>query len=279
LAGPVCAQSAGGTHRHLWSPKATRPLQARRHQYDWGNSLCLAPIGDFHAQTTLRGSVMLPASEPHNRPITLVIVDDHQVLRDGLRASFIAAGCDVLGEASDGARAVDLVLELRPDVVLMDMSMPRVNGIEATKRIRAAWPDARILMLTMWDDTASTRAALSAGAVGYLSKDTSFADILQLVTVCAERSIRVSRDIARNMLDRLQSAPLPSANEEVLSPRQIEVLKAIAAGMSTGDVARRFEISPKTVNNHLAAIYRRLDTQNLAQAVIRGVKLGIIDLD
>lgn len=222
---------------------------------------------------------MQTTSEAPTRAITLVIVDDHQVLRDGLRASFEAAGCAVLGEASDGGRAVEVVLELRPDVVLMDVSMPRVNGIEATRRIRAEWPDARILMLTMWDDTASTRAALAAGAVGYLSKDTSFADILKLVSVCADRSIRVSRDIARNMLDRLNAVQLPSTSDDVLSPRQIEVLQAIAAGMSTGDVARRFEISPKTVNNHLAAIYRRLDTQNLAQAVIRGVKLGIIDLD
>jgi len=209
--------------------------------------------------------------------ITIVLADDHQILRESVRKSFESAGESVVGEASNGEDAIRLAEQLRPDVVLMDISMPVLDGVAATRRITDTVPDTRVVVLTMHDDIERTRQALEAGAVGYLSKGCSFADVLETVRAAAAGETGLSPALASSMLSVAQ-AQQPKVDDELLSPRQVEILQGIADGMSTKQVARDLGITQKTVHNHLNAIYRRLDTQSLTHAVLSAVRLGIIDL-
>jgi DNA-binding NarL/FixJ family response regulator len=205
--------------------------------------------------------------------IRLVLVDDHEILRDGLRKSFEAAGVLVVGEAGDGLEGVDVVRRTKPDVVLMDLTMPALDGIEATRRILESDSPPRIVMLTMHDDVASTRRALEAGAVGYLSKGTKFRDVLATVRDAASGDVHLSAELADEIM-----AHADDGDEPLLSERQIELLQVIADGQSTKQAARTLGISPKTAHNHLNAIYRRLEAQSLTHAVLGAIRLGLIDL-
>jgi len=208
--------------------------------------------------------------------IKILLADDHALLRDGLRRSFEAAGDDVVGEASTGEEAVTLAKALQPDVVLMDLSMPVMDGIEATRQIRDALPGVRVAVLTMHDDIDKTRDAIAAGASAYLSKGTSFADVRDTVLRVADGDTVLSPALAGAMLT---TAAENKANDDLLSDRQIEILQAIADGMSTKQAGRYLGITTKTVHNHLNAIYRKLDAQSLTHAVLGAVRLGIIDLN
>ncbi len=209
--------------------------------------------------------------------ITIVLADDHQILRESVRKSFESAGEKVIGEASNGEDAVRVTEQFRPDVVVMDISMPILDGVAATRRITETIPDTKVVVLTMHDDIEKTQQALEAGAVGYLSKGCSFADVLSTVRAAAAGDTGLSPALASSMLTVAQ-AQQPKAKDAILSPRQVEILQGIADGASTKQVARDLGITQKTVHNHLNAIYRRLDTQSLTHAVLSAVRLGIIDL-
>lgn len=208
--------------------------------------------------------------------LRVLVADDHQILREGIRRSLEAAGEEVVAEASNGEEAVELTRLHRPNVVLMDLSMPIVDGIEATRRITSESPSARVLVLTMHDDPARTRAAISAGASGYLTKGTSFVDVLHTIRMIAAGETYLSPALAVSML---RAAEETSGTEDLLSDRQIEILQMIADGFGTKQVARDLGIAQKTVHNHLNAIYRKLDTQSLTHAVLHAVRRGIIHLD
>jgi len=208
--------------------------------------------------------------------IKILLADDHALLRDGLRRSFEAAGDNVVGEASTGEEAVTLAKALQPDVVLMDLSMPVMDGIEATRLIRDALPGVKVAVLTMHDDIDKTRDAITAGASAYLSKGTSFADVRDTVLRVADGDTVLSPALAGAMLT---TAAENKINDDLLSDRQIEILQAIADGMSTKQAGRYLGITTKTVHNHLNAIYRKLDAQSLTHAVLGAVRLGIIDLN
>jgi DNA-binding NarL/FixJ family response regulator len=205
----------------------------------------------------------------------VLLADDHQILRDGVRRGLESAGEEVVGEADNGEQALDLVRSTLPDIVIMDLSMPVLDGVTATRRITEEFPQVKVVVLTMHDDPPRTRAALEAGAVAYLSKGISFADVLDTLRRVMAGEEVLSPHLAASMLEAAVKA---NSNEELLSDRQTEILQMIADGMSTKQVARDLGITQKTVHNHLNAIYRRLDTQSLTHAVLSAVRLGIIDL-
>jgi DNA-binding NarL/FixJ family response regulator len=210
--------------------------------------------------------------------LRVLLADDHQILRDGVRRGLESAGEEVVGEADNGEEAVTLVRSTKPDVVLMDISMPVLDGVTATRRIADEFPDVKVVVLTMHDDPQRTRAALEAGAIAYLSKGTSFADVLDTLRRVMAGEEVLSPHLAASMLEAaVKAAAGPS--DELLSGRQTEILQMIADGLSTKQVARELGITQKTVHNHLNAIYRRLDAQSLTHAVLSAVRLGIIDLN
>ena len=206
----------------------------------------------------------------------VLLADDHQILRDGVRKGLEAAGAEVVGEADNGADAVELAASTRPDIVLMDLSMPVLDGVAATERITDEVPGTKVVVLTMHDDPDRTRAALVAGAVGYLSKGTSFDDVLDTLERAHAGEEVLSPKLVATML---RAAQENSPNDDLLSDRQREILQMIADGLSTKQAARELGITQKTVHNHLNATYRRLDTQSLTHAVLSAVRLGIIDLN
>jgi two-component system, NarL family, response regulator DegU len=213
--------------------------------------------------------------------IRLMLVDDHRMLREGLRRSLADEGFDIVGEASGGEEAVQLAGQLQPDVVLMDVTMPDVDGVEATRRIHQQHPGIRVVMLTMHADQSVIADALRAGASGYLVKDCSTDEIAEAVRQAASDDASLSRELASAMLDEVRRiAPEGSGDDpdRVITKREVEVLQLIADGCSTPEVAERLFISQKTVKNHLASIYHKLDARDRTQAVLQAVRLGIVKL-
>jgi len=207
-------------------------------------------------------------------PIRLLLADDHRMLRETLKRSMLDEGFDVVGEASDGQEAVDLADELQPDVILMDVTMPEFDGVEATRRIVERRPEARIVMLTMHADQDVIASAIRAGASGYLVKDCSFDEVA--ATVREAISGEVSQQVAASMLREAKG--LADDAESVITKREIEVLQLIADGCATPEVAEQLFISQKTVKNHLASIYAKLDARDRTQAVLQAVRMGIVRL-
>lgn len=212
----------------------------------------------------------------------MIIADDHKMLREGLRRSMLDEGFDVLCEAPDGETAVAMAAEHQPDVMLMDVTMPGIGGVEATRQIRAANPDVKVVMLTMHADQEVVVDAIRAGASGYLVKDSAIAEIADAVRMAADGNTPLSPSLAASMLDEVRRAA--DAPEEVLpersvSKREEEVLQLIADGCSTSEVAAELFISQKTVKNHLASIYQKLEARDRTQAVLLAVRMGIVSLD
>jgi DNA-binding NarL/FixJ family response regulator len=209
-----------------------------------------------------------------------MLADDHRMLREGLRRSMTDQGFDVVGEARDGDEAIRLAEELLPEVILMDVTMPEVDGVEATRQIRQNHPDIRIVMLTMHADQEVLAAAIRAGASGYLVKDCSTEEIASAVRMAASGETALSPQLAASMLDEVRKLDQPSSEDErVITRREEEVLQLIANGCSTPEVAEKLFISQKTVKNHLASIYQKLDARDRTQAVLQAVRMGIVHLD
>lgn len=210
-----------------------------------------------------------------------MLADDHRMLREGLRRSMSEQGFDVIGEASDGEDAVHLAEELQPDVILMDVTMPEMDGVEATRHIKEAFPEITIVMLTMHADQEVLTAAIRAGASGYLVKDCSTEEIASAVRMAASGETALSPQLAASMLEEVRKLDQPSADDDdrVVTHREEEVLQLIADGCSTPEVAERLFISQKTVKNHLASIYQKLDARDRTQAVLQAVRMGIVHLD
>jgi DNA-binding NarL/FixJ family response regulator len=212
--------------------------------------------------------------------IRLLLADDHTMLREGLRRSLEEAGFDVVGEARDGEEAITLVAALDPDVVLMDVSMPVTDGIEATRAIVATGSRSAVVMLTMHADHDVLTRAVRAGATGYLVKDCTTDEIVRVVRQAAEGETALTPELAASMLTEVQRLePEPVGDDGSVSRREVEVLQLIAEGASTSEVAEQLFISVKTVKNHLASIYHKLDSRDRTQAVLRAVRMGIIRLD
>ncbi|MFN8039385.1 MAG: response regulator transcription factor [Acidimicrobiales bacterium] len=212
--------------------------------------------------------------------IRLMLADDHRMLREGLRRSMTDQGFDIVGEARDGDEAIRLAEELEPEVILMDVTMPEVDGVEATRQIKINQPQIRIVMLTMHADQEVLAAAIRAGASGYLVKDCSTDEIANAVRMAASGETALSPQLAASMLDEVRKLDQPADEEDrIITKREEEVLQLIADGCSTPEVAEQLFISQKTVKNHLASIYQKLDARDRTQAVLQAVRMGIVHLD
>jgi two-component system response regulator DegU len=213
--------------------------------------------------------------------LRLILVDDHKMLREGLRRSLEELGFAVIAEAADGEEGVRLAAAMRPDVMLMDVSMAEMDGIEATRQIVERNPNAKVVMLTMHADRDIVDRALKAGAVGYLTKDCSIDEVAEAVTMAANGETSMSPALAAGFLDEARKLDSGIEREEdrVITKREEEVLQLIADGCSTPEVAAKLYISQKTVKNHLASIYEKLNARDRTQAVITAVRMGIITLN
>jgi len=194
------------------------------------------------------------------------------MLRQGIRRALESEGIKVVAEASDGATAIRLALEHKPDVVLMDVSMPGMDGVEAARRLVEADGRQRVVMLTMHIDRDVIDRAIRAGAVGYLTKDSSISEVILAIQLAANGDRPMSPRLAAAMLDEARR------DDALISVREEEVLQLVADGYGTNEIAERLYISGKTVKNHLASIYEKLNARDRTQAVLMAVKMGIVKL-
>jgi DNA-binding NarL/FixJ family response regulator len=210
----------------------------------------------------------------------VLLVDDHDLFRTGLRNLLEEQAVQVVGEADNGTEALRLVRELAPDVVVMDLNMPGISGVEATRQISMIAPLTRVLVLTISDQDADVMDAIMAGACGYLLKDAAIADLMRGIRSAAIGESLVSPTIAAKVLQRMRATGASRHDAEVieseLSSREIEVLKLIANGKDNAQIAADLHISPKTVKNHISNILMKLQIQNRIQAAVYAVRSGIV---
>lgn len=221
-----------------------------------------------------------PAADGHHSrvtwstvtPIRLLLADDHPVVRAGLAGMLGAEeDLDVVGEAGDGAEAVAMVRRLTPDVVLMDLRMPRMDGADATAAILAAEPATRVLVLTTYDTDTDIVRAVEAGATGYLLKDTPRRELAEAVRSAARGETVLAPPVAARLIDRMRAPAGPS-----LTPRESQVLAAVARGLSNADVGRELHIGEATVKTHLIRIFAKLDVDDRTAAVTTAYTLRLL---
>ncbi|MCU1601127.1 MAG: LuxR family transcriptional regulator [Frankiales bacterium] len=209
--------------------------------------------------------------------LRVLIVDDHPVFRSGLRGAVAAvAGAELVGEADNGAQAIALAQDCRPDVVLMDLQMDGISGVEATRRIRALLPDVAVLVLTMSDDDESVFAAVRAGASGYLLKGVGESEITAAIAAVARGEAVFGAGVARRLLDTVagRSAAVPIPFPE-LTGREQQVLSLLASGVGNAGIASRLTVSPKTVRNTVSTILSKLNAVDRDEAIARARAAGL----
>ncbi len=213
------------------------------------------------------------------RPVRVLICDDHPMFREGLRGLVGAApDLEVAGEAGTGTQAVDLVSSAVPDVVLMDLQMPNLNGIEATRAIVAAGSEVAVLMLTMFDDDSSVFAAMRAGARGYVLKGAGPEELLLAIRAVAHGEAIFSPQIARRLMDYFSHLRPPAAPPQAfpeLTTREREILTLVAQGRRNAQIAGELFISPKTVTNHITNILAKLQAADRTEAILRAREAGL----
>jgi DNA-binding NarL/FixJ family response regulator len=221
---------------------------------------------------------MEAAAKPEAPPRVL-LVDDHDLFRAGLRTLLEEQGVDIVGEADSGMEALRLIRELAPEVVVMDLNMPGISGVEATRQIAMIAPLIRVLVLTISDQDEDVMDAIVAGACGYLLKDSSIDELLAGIHAAATGGSLVSPSIASKVLQRVRATSASAREAETirseLSEREIQVLKLIANGKDNAQIAADLHISPKTVKNHISNILMKLQIDNRIQAAVYAVRSGL----
>ena len=215
--------------------------------------------------------------------IRIVIADDHPLLREAMRNAFERRkDMEVVGEAGDGEEAVKLSSELKPDIVIMDIVMPKLSGIEATKQIRQVSPATAVLILTAYDDDRYVIGLLEAGAAGYLLKSARSQVLVEAVRAVHAGEAVLHPTIIAKILKygvRMQAEARERKTEEQLSDRELEVLKLAAKGMSNKDIAKQLFLSVRTVKAHLSSIFNKADVASRTEAIVKGVREGWITLE
>jgi NarL family two-component system response regulator LiaR len=211
--------------------------------------------------------------------IRVLFADDHAVVREGLRALITSApGLELAGEARDGVEAVELARSTRPDVILLDMMMPRLDGLGAIKAIKEHDPEAKIVVLTSFGDDDKVFPAIKAGALGYLLKDSSPAQLLRAIEEVSRGESSLHPTIARKLIQELKQPQDLPLSDEPLSEREVEVLQLLAEGRSNQEIADKLFISERTIRNHVSAILGKLHLANRTQAALYALRKGIATL-
>lgn len=216
-----------------------------------------------------------------SNPVRILLVDDQKLIREGLRTLLeIQSAFLVVAEAADGHEAIELYKKHRPDVVLMDINMPNMDGVEATRHLCGAHVDARILILTTFDDDEYVFEGIRAGALGYLLKDVSSQELANAVQVVAAGGSMMGAAVARRVLDQvIAGGPAPSKKEaliEPLSDREREILALMAEGLNNSEISARLHLAGGTVKNYVSSILQKLAVRDRVQAVIRAQQMGLL---
>ena len=215
-------------------------------------------------------------------PIRVLLVDDQKLMREGLRVLLeLEPDLEVAGEAEDGQAALETYATLQPDVVLMDIRMPGMDGVEATWRLRERWPQARIIILTTFDDDEYVFEGLRAGALGYLLKDVSGQELAEAVRTVAAGGALIEPSVARKVLAEFArlappARPPEEGLPEPLSERERDVLRLLASGLSNREIAKRLSLAEGTVKNYVTSILQKLGVRDRTQAAVRARELGMI---
>ena len=215
-------------------------------------------------------------------PIRLLIVDDQRLMREGLRTLLeLERGFEIVGEVGDGQGALDAYAELQPDVVLMDIRMPGMDGVEATHRLHDRWPNARIIILTTFDDDAYVFEGLRAGAVGYLLKDLSGHELASAVRTVAGGGALIDPSVALRVVAEFArlappARPLDAGLPERLSERELEVLRLLADGLSNREIGAKLSLTEGTVKNYVTNVLQKIGVRDRTQAALRARELGLI---
>jgi DNA-binding NarL/FixJ family response regulator len=224
-------------------------------------------------------------SEPdtsQREPIRVVIADDHTIRREGVHSLLsLETDISVVGEARDGVEAIELVGTAAVDLVIMDMVMPRMNGLEATREIKRRWPSVKVLVLSMYDDDEYVQQVIQAGASGYVLKRVATEDLVRAIREVHSGASFLYPPIAAKLIDdylRLVRGDAPPDSEEVLTPREREVLTLIAEGNTNQEIAATLGLSKKTVESHRSNIMRKLDLRDVTDLVKYAIRKGVVSL-
>jgi DNA-binding NarL/FixJ family response regulator len=211
----------------------------------------------------------------------VLVADDHSLFRDGIISLLEAAGFDVVGQVGDGQAAVEAALRLRPDLVLLDITMPQLSGLEALRLIKAELPETQVVMLTVSDDDADLFEAVESGALGYLLKNLSADQFFEMLDGLQRGEAAMTRQTtARLMKKRLADlSPKRAEPAQSLTQREIELLRLVAGGMSNKAIAQTLSISGNTVKYHMRSILQKLGVQNRTEAVTQAIRAGLLDPD
>lgn len=217
-----------------------------------------------------------------SEPIRLLLVDDQRLMREGLRTLLeMEPGLEVAGEAENGQLALEAYADLLPDVVLMDVRMPAMDGVEATRRLRERWPAARVIILTTFDDDEYVFEGLRAGALGYLLKDVSVQELADAIHAVMAGGVLIEPSVARKVVAEFArlAAPAPKASQDLdepLSEREREILRLLAQGMTNREIAQRLYLAEGTVKNYVTNILGKIDARDRTQAALRAQELGLL---